>query len=605
MSLYNSNLQYLEKYYPILHSKIVAGSPQDSSVSVTQVEDNYVLRRENISCYAYSMYDIDGEIDDMFRDANPEAEVIIIFGFGLGHAVKYALQNFPKLSSLIVVEPSMTWFKTTMQMLNLAELIKGMNEKIILAVDTDIDIVSRLIASEVMFADLEPAVVFHLTARTLFSDYYTDFIAQTIDQVRSAMMNTRTTRVMLTSKTRNSILNLSIPTHSFEDFENIFKNKDVIIVSAGPSLQKNIDLLEQAKEKAIIIAVGTAIRILDARGIRPHFRMVVDPYAEEREIFDNLTDRTVPLLFTNFFFHDILPEYQGPLIRVDAAGDYIGQYIYNSLDRKTITVNTGPSVANVAVFTMCAVRCRSVIFVGQDMCMYGKQLHADIEEDSTCTKARIITAEDIYGKTVYSPINYYLIKQSLDVAAKLNGNTVTFINATEGGLGILGVPNKTLAEVLADLAADNFNDEIAAALEASPLIEYEEAVINLLEQINKLTKFSKRKLKLLKSVEDSIHDGIFSNRQKMIAVFKDAQKLERKIQAEPLYKKMIELELYTLLTVINNHWSKDLESTNEARKFRSIGQMQLRTAIEVDKVLTVFKHYISQVKDQTENAKGN
>ena len=92
---------------------------------------------------------------------------------------------------------------------------------------------------------------------------------------------------------------------------------------------------------------------------------------------------------------------------------------------------------------------------------------------------------------------------------------------------------------------------------------------------------------------------------KVIGIFKDVQKLEKKIQAEPLYKNMVELELYAILTVINNYWAKDLESVNEVRKFRSIGQMQLRTAIEVDKKITVMKHFISQVNEQDAQEKNN
>jgi len=48
------------------------------------------------------------------------------------------------------------------------------------------------------------------------------------------------------------------------------------IVSAGPSLRKNMHLLREAKDKAIIIATQTMLRPLIDMGIEPHYVTSLD-----------------------------------------------------------------------------------------------------------------------------------------------------------------------------------------------------------------------------------------------------------------------------------------------------------------------------------------
>jgi len=48
-------------------------------------------------------------------------------------------------------------------------------------------------------------------------------------------------------------------------------------VSTGPSLDKNIDLLKEAKGRALIISAGSALRPLLMRNIKPDFFAIIDP----------------------------------------------------------------------------------------------------------------------------------------------------------------------------------------------------------------------------------------------------------------------------------------------------------------------------------------
>lgn len=66
-----------------------------------------------------------------------------------------------------------------------------------------------------------------------------------------------------------------------DKFNELNKNGGTaIIVSAGPSLDKNVEDLKKAEGKAMIIAVDTALKTVLRAGVRPDLTICVDPRKE-------------------------------------------------------------------------------------------------------------------------------------------------------------------------------------------------------------------------------------------------------------------------------------------------------------------------------------
>ena len=62
-----------------------------------------------------------------------------------------------------------------------------------------------------------------------------------------------------------------------EALRNAFPGVPGIVVAAGPSIDKHLGTLRQARDQAVIIAVDTAVRPLLDAGIHPHLAVAVDP----------------------------------------------------------------------------------------------------------------------------------------------------------------------------------------------------------------------------------------------------------------------------------------------------------------------------------------
>src|SRR5678815_5014784 len=79
-----------------------------------------------------------------------------------------------------------------------------------------------------------------------------------------------------------------IATPSASRLENRHKGEPAVIVSAGPSLRKNIDLLQRLQDKAVLVAVQTTLQPLLEKGIRPHFVTSLDYHDICTRFFENL-----------------------------------------------------------------------------------------------------------------------------------------------------------------------------------------------------------------------------------------------------------------------------------------------------------------------------
>lgn len=67
----------------------------------------------------------------------------------------------------------------------------------------------------------------------------------------------------------NKLLNLSKTYNFLED-------KDVLLLGAGPSIEKNLDFISQNKDKFIIVAVAATLKILASKNIIPDIIITVD-----------------------------------------------------------------------------------------------------------------------------------------------------------------------------------------------------------------------------------------------------------------------------------------------------------------------------------------
>lgn len=249
------------------------------------------------------------------------------------------------------------------------------------------------------------------------------------------------------------VLNKATPIHHY-----IFMNKNVpaIIVSAGPSLDKQIkDMLDKKGQLKdyFIIAGSRTVRALMQNGIKPDIIVSIDPIDANYDMMKDYLDLDVPLVFYEYSNRYLVRDYQGEKI-------YIASLLPKTIEefRHLKGSYLGGSVAHTCVDMANMLGCSPILLVGQDLAYTYDKHHSDTatyERDKTLRYEAQITVEDVFGKQVKTTLTLNHFKKKLeDYIALYQAKTdVVFVNCSYGAK-IQGAAHKELREVFKNSVSD-------------------------------------------------------------------------------------------------------------------------------------------------------
>ncbi|SFL45043.1 motility associated factor glycosyltransferase family protein [Pelosinus propionicus] len=378
-------------------------------------------------------------------------KIIVVYGFALGYLVEALLKIVDERSLLFIIEPDPNLFVAAMKSRDLCHLISS--ERMYIQVS---DSANKIKAS--FFTIYDPAKYNEIITlglpghQNVYTDSYIQSVAYVKDIVNLKLLSLVTMIKMGSNFIVNSLLNL-VDYSTNPGVASLFgrwAGLPVIIVSAGPSLNKNIHLLKDAKGKAAIFAVGTAVKALKQWDIEPDFIFSIDPHPLNYEHLRGVDVGNSALIADIQSHHMIFENYKGPIF---VSGDVpVLSWFGDSIEKKG-KIESGGSVANTAFSAAYKMGANPIILVGQDLA-YGRDGHSH-------------AAGTNYADNIYSggeSRDYFLVK------ANDGGELFTdrafyqfltffeswiekypereYINATEGGAFIQGTKIMTLQEAL-------------------------------------------------------------------------------------------------------------------------------------------------------------
>ena len=235
------------------------------------------------------------------------------------------------------------------------------------------------------------------------------------------------------------------------------KTKTAIIVSTGPSLDKQLELLGIAQSHATIISVDASYSILKTHGIKPDFVATMERCSDTSEFFNSAVsafDDEIIFCATTLTHPNTVKYLKGrnssyifrPLAYEKGFDDKDFGYLCN-----------GPSAAHFAFDLAAYLEHEKIIFIGQDLA-YGKNrsTHAT---GHTATEASQI---DKMQETEYAPAyggdgmvetmmvwNYFRQSFETDIVnIKSLYENLQIYNCTEGGARIAGTIEAPFKEIL-------------------------------------------------------------------------------------------------------------------------------------------------------------
>lgn len=273
---------------------------------------------------------------------------------------------------------------------------------------------------------------------------------------------------------RHARTNLAKPVRSALDLK--FEGVAAIIVGAGPSLEKNGHLLKSLRDKALILAGGSAIGLLS---FPPHFSAGID----KDEPLKNLPFPNVPFCFQARMHPDNFSKVKGDLLLApDAHFSFL-----NGLTGEEDLFDAGWTVGNFMTALAVHWGCDPIVFVGMDYCYSGKKKYA---QGTDVEAAGLIEALDSRGNGVLTQRDWLMAIQWMEEMAKKHPQR-RFLNATEGGMGFL-TPAKLEGLGLKEIP--DLEKRVAAAIQKGPIRALEGRWAEWEQSLNRCREFCEQKL---------------------------------------------------------------------------------------------------------------
>lgn len=549
MNLYKKNLQFIRQTNSKLYSLVTNSQPVHAAETTIFIkENNALIKTECGQCFLHSLYDRKRELAKLFEKVQANPQAIVLFGVGMGDAVLHINKRFSGLEHLIIVEPNLDVFKAFLSKLDLSHLLKNC-PKITIILNFSTEETGNSL-HQIIDQDLFQSISFiaSLSYRTLYRSYYQSVIEFSRKAVRRKMINLSTRSVTSYKWVINEWRNHKKTHVELERVMERISAPPVIIVSAGPSLNKNIHLLSEAKSRALIIAVGSAMTILDRHGIVPHFRMAFDGNQANRNLFAAIDTASCPLICSNALYYEVLPEYKGKTIQMILNTDYLSQYFRRKQHKACKLIRSGHSIANVAFDLACNWGSKKIILIGQDLCYTNEKMHADGAWDDNLALAETarknwLLAKDIYGEDAYTDQPFLGMKAIFEELILLHPE-VQCINASEGGLPIAGTQNRTLRQVLEEDLPQSLNLSALIDESLSSALPEEEYAGNLLSvvklaelELKEISTINQMQIELLNEAQSMLERKIFS--KKIIKRLKKFEAIAEKLSRIDYYSYVI------------------------------------------------------------------
>lgn len=302
-------------------------------------------------------------------------------------------------------------------------------------------------------------------------DFEELFQSQLLDRLRAQRVNLATYHRFSWQWLDNFFANIktSLTDPGITALTERFIGRPGIIASAGPSLEKNVHLLHQAKGKAVIIAAGSTLNPLLKHGIKPDVLVSFDPGKGNYRHFEHLASRDIPLVYVPTIYPQIIDEYEGPRFMSGMDTSPYISWMSKTLHESKGELWSGPSVANVSWHLARLMGLNPIIFVGQDLAYTDMKSHADgatharsIQQEVGADNARYVATDSSVGGTVLTDRPMYSMKVWFEQRLAQTPPDHTTIDATEGGAKIEGTVVMPLAEALKQYCSEPFNpyDEI-------------------------------------------------------------------------------------------------------------------------------------------------
>lgn len=460
------NYELLKEKNPYLYAKLIQMKLNNKIELILCGDGRHTLKidgHDGRNILLNSKYGLQREIEKAVKSVDYEASMLIWIGIGMGHELAEILRYKDPILKIVVLEPRLDLLKSAMEYGDLSEILSSQDCFIYSGSVEDIRIqVNAFGMRQLLYYTGKQAVYYPPYCLRLYPD---NVVVRTIQAFEDVMNYA----VELTGNHPDDTL-LGI-NHFFSNMHAIlrspvlsmlgdyYKNYPAICIAAGPSLDKNVHLLKDVQNKALIFCADAVWEKLMRIGIIPDAISSLERDKGTYRLFfkdkvQHIDERTC-LLAQAVVYPETLQEFKGTPIICTRTSIAFDQRAYECIPSIN-TYSTGISCAHTSFGIAKALGCNPIIVIGQDLAYsedgishangtYGenKRIEDFIDQGRERRYVENITRTGV----IQSDQFFDMFRQWFEAEVAKDPAT-TYINATEGGAYIAGMQVMKLQEVI-------------------------------------------------------------------------------------------------------------------------------------------------------------
>lgn len=525
-TIYEENVKAFEIKYNSIY-KYLTDNENNSLYNIKDVlwdisaseEDIMVINRNGRLYYLNSRYSDEEFAKNWAKqfEGDNYKTVYIIFGLSNFRCVKELIKNVGKESAILLYEPDKNIFMKAIEKIDITDVIK--NDEVVLCING----INDEVFGEFVAIVMNNYALMRFTKYCcmpnydkLYPEIWRDVIRNIKEKYESVILSRNTEILMASEFIRNkvstcrdiireySIVQLRKELYKIKNIKNI----PAIIVSAGPSLDKNINELKQAKGKAFILVVDTALKALLKRDIIPDLIITIDSH-KPPVLFMHPRFKDIPMVVCDCSNYELYLFHKGKRFYFSETDSYISYIYEKGTGEKLYPTETGGSVANNAFSLANILGFKNIILVGQDLAYTDKKKHTtdaygNSDDNLLKDNKKYFEVDDVYGNKVYTESNMNLYRKWFE-SQIVRYTDLNVIDATEGGAKIEGSEIMTLKEAIereckTDIDFEKIIAEIKRLITDEKADEILQEIDNmpddLLSEKDKLKKYKRKYEKL-------------------------------------------------------------------------------------------------------------
>ncbi|MCM1004085.1 MAG: DUF115 domain-containing protein [Candidatus Gastranaerophilales bacterium] len=218
------------------------------------------------------------EAQEIFSYAkNEPVSIHLVYGLGLGYLFQVTALN--SKGAVILYEPDLNILKIVLSLVDFSNDFLKPN----VFVCTDYDEVSLAIHQKSGMQNTPEMLTLPTQMQT---EGFEELVGRLKDTIGAYSLDLKYTKEKFYPSLKMLLKNIR---NLFEEtplahFKDAYKGKTAVVVSAGPTLDRNIETLKKYRDKYILFAVGTALKTLNANGIKPDFLSIIETFDSSKQL---------------------------------------------------------------------------------------------------------------------------------------------------------------------------------------------------------------------------------------------------------------------------------------------------------------------------------